>query len=202
MVGRVDADLQAPVRGVEEGLLVAAGSDGEVREHLTGLLQAGRPVVQTVVVGQGHGVHAALLQDLPVGRRAAEAVLLLGGGGVIRQRTLQVDEGEVVRCEEITDAGEGIGVVRAHHRGECPAVAPAVVLHAQGAVSGKAQEKFPVRPVGLWRGVGPFAFGGGDGLLDGKDLAGGLRRGIRGPAPPGQDNGGQGGAGEQEHGGD
>lgn len=78
---------------------VAGGGDAQGLQGLAGVGQTGFAIVQGVVVGQGHALHAAQRQNLPVGRRPPEAEELFGRDVVIGQGPFQIDKGKIVRCE-------------------------------------------------------------------------------------------------------
>lgn len=82
VIGGVDPHLQTPFRGKQEGLAVAGGGDAQGLQGLAGVGQTGFAIVQGVVVGQGHALHAAQRQNLPVGRRPP------GSGRAFRPGTL------------------------------------------------------------------------------------------------------------------
>ena len=145
MVGCVDADFQSPGRGIQKSLTVSACGDSQVFQNLPRLRQAGFSVVQTVVIGQSDGLHAALRQNLAVGGQAPEPVFLFRRNRIGSQGTLQIHKGEIIPAEQLLYPGKGIGVVLSHHIRKAAAFAPGGMLYAQGAVSGKAQEKSVIR---------------------------------------------------------
>ena len=99
------ADLHAVL--FKNAELAAAGDDDPRRLQIGDRVRlALLAVVERVVVGDVHRLHAAQRQNVGVFRRALEVVELLLLARLLRQRALKVHERQIVRREQGLQAGE------------------------------------------------------------------------------------------------
>ena len=138
------------------------GNPGLVQNPL-GFGVALLPVVQGVVVGDGHRLHGAAGQDIGILSRPPEGISLSGRLTLVSQNALQVHHGEIVIFKPLANILEGIVVILPYGHQKAVACMGMNGVTAQGAVPGEGKDHPGFRRLG---GVGGFlgnGLGHGDG---------------------------------------